>query len=222
MGKRDSEGKSPDLEFETESSRTTTVNSLFTSDWWGWQLRAANTRVSFRCTLSCYTSKIDALDGAPWVAHLTRPKAISAGLPLAHAPTKNAPSVRNARLAQEDLVHVDGGLEAVLLEELDLADLLEDEGLARLVALDLETSAVVSAVLHALEALEEGVEDRTTVLEKGKHEGETLAEGLRGGRGHGRVRRGKTRMQRCRTWRMYKRQVRWLSQSCLPAEKEGG
>lgn len=52
----------------------------------------------------------------------------------------------------------------MLLQVLHLANLLEDEGLARLVALDLESRTVVSTVLHALKAINEGIENVATVL----------------------------------------------------------
>jgi hypothetical protein len=83
---------------------------------------------------------------------------------LGCATISNAPGVSDTRLAQEGLVHVDLGLHAVLLEELDLADLLEDEGLARLVALDLQSGRVVASVLHALETIQDRVEDVATIL----------------------------------------------------------
>jgi hypothetical protein len=71
--------------------------------------------------------------------------------------------VSNRSLAQVRLVHVDVRLQALLPEHRDLSNLLEDHGLVRLVAVNLESGRVVSAVLHALETVDEGVEDETAV-----------------------------------------------------------
>lgn len=109
--------------------------------------------------------QVHSLEGAPCVAHLRyRTRSHQLRTVLGRGPISDAPGVSDTGLAQEGLVHIDLGLHAVLLEELDLADLLEDEGLARLIALDFQSSRVVASVLHALETIEDRVEDVATIL----------------------------------------------------------
>ena len=71
----------------------------------------------------------------------------------------------DTRLADVRAFHVDVGLHALLLQVLDLSDLLEDVRLIGLVAFDRETRRVVAAVLHALETIDEGLENEAAVLE---------------------------------------------------------
>lgn len=75
-----------------------------------------------------------------------------------------SPGVGDASLGEESLVHVDGSLQAVLLQVLHLAHLFEDERLARLIALDLESRTVIPTVLHALESINQSIKDVATVL----------------------------------------------------------
>lgn len=73
--------------------------------------------------------------------------------------------VRHRGLSQEGLVEVDGGVLDVLTEQLDLADLLEDEDVARLVAVDLDPGRVIASVLEPLQAIQERLDDVATVLQ---------------------------------------------------------
>lgn len=65
----------------------------------------------------------------------------------------------DAGLREETLVHVDTRLEAVVLEDLNLADLFEDHGLARLVTLAFKACRIVATVLHSLETIDQSVQN---------------------------------------------------------------
>lgn len=60
-------------------------------------------------------------------------------------------------MRKEVLAHIDTRLEAVLLQNLNFADLFKDERLARLVALTLEACRVVATIFHALKPIDENV-----------------------------------------------------------------
>ena len=72
--------------------------------------------------------------------------------------------VRDRDLRNESLRSVDVGLGDALAESGDLADLLEEEHLSGLVAIDANTRGVVATVLLAGEARTEDLTDRLAVL----------------------------------------------------------
>lgn len=114
---------------------------------------------------------------------------------ISRAGCPDAPGVSNACLAEERLVHVHRRFEAVLAQVHHLAHLLEDERLAWLIALHLETGRVVTPVLHALQPVEDRLEDEATVLQPAS------APPLRA-RPHAPARRGRRHRQRFHTSRL--------------------
>lgn len=101
----------------------------------------------------------------PAVKHFKKNPGQYANVSSTNAREHDSPSVRDTRLADVRAVHVDVGLHALLLQVLDLSDLLEDERLIGLVALDRETCRVVAAVLHALETIDKSLKNEAAVLE---------------------------------------------------------
>ena len=72
--------------------------------------------------------------------------------------------VRDRDLRDEGLARVDVGLRDLLAQAVDLANLLEEDHVAWLVAIDADTSGVVSAVLLPRQAIDKDVADGLTVL----------------------------------------------------------
>lgn len=104
----------------------------------------------------------------------------------------------NGCLTQKGLVKIDGGFQAVLSETHDLSYFFEDERLAGFIALHLESSRVVPSVLHALESIENGLENEPTVL--GQYSSISQSDGRRDGLQDVHARRGMKHRQRFRTW----------------------